>query len=380
MEKKYHIILSFWILLPLLVEVIQVYTIGSGVLYTILLHCFGFVISLFSIRKQIISSDFKKILYIYLFYITNFLLFPANRQYFFDSAVYILLSFYIPIAIFVVRKIVDWNTFFDTFKWFSVIAVLCGVYITMISQVSMVAEYFSYMDFSYFLIPFIAGCYIPFRSNDSMRFIFGALTLLGLFEVLIYGARGAVLFIFLFILLYEVFIIKKEGALIKHFIFLVVVVLVIWISLPSLLDQLSNISYLSDSRFLLKLMNAELFQSEGRDIVYLNAEHRLNNMGLDVAGLFGDREYNNGYWPHNFFYEIWMQMGWIFGSIIILSIITIFYKSVFKSDYPIVAIFFISIFFGRYMVSGSYAIEGRFWIMIFALISIIKPYNRIFYV
>lgn len=365
--------------MPLLVEVIQVYTIGSGVLYTLLLHFFGFVISLFSIRKQIISSDFKNILYIYLFYIINFLLFPANRQYFFDSSVYILLFFYIPIAVLVVRKIIDWDTFFDTFKWFSVIAVLCGVYITMISQISMVEDYFSYMDFSYFFIPFIAGCYVPFRNNCPIKYLFGALSLLGIFEVLIYGARGSVLFILLFICLYEIFNIRKGKSLISHIVFLSIVGFIVWISLPYILNQLSSMSFLSDSRFLLKLMNAELFQSEGRDIVYLNAERRLNNMGLDVAGLFGDREYNDGYWPHNFFYEIWMQMGWLIGSIIIISVIILFVKSIFKSHYPMAAIFFITIFFGRYIVSGSYAIEGRFWIMIFALISIVKPYNRQLY-
>lgn len=164
-EKKYHFIFSFWIMVPLLVEVVQVYTMGKGALYTILLNIVGLLCSLYTIRKDIHVTDFKPLFFIYLFYIGNYLLFPQNNKYFLETSVYILLFIYLPIGALVVRKITDWDGFFDVFKWFSFIAVLCGVFITMLSQVEILAEFFSYMDFSYFIIPFIGGCYIAFRTR-----------------------------------------------------------------------------------------------------------------------------------------------------------------------------------------------------------------------
>lgn len=373
-EKKYHFIFSFWILVPLLVEAVQVYTMGNGTLYTILLNVVGLLCSLYTIRKDIRVADFKPLFLIYLFYIGNYLLFPQNNKYFLETSVYILLFIYLPVGTLVVRKITDWIGFFDVFKWFSIIAVLCGVFITMPSHVDILADFFSYMDFSYFIIPFIGGCYIAFRRNRYCKWIFLFMTLLGIFEILIYGARGAVLFLLLFIVLFELFDERKKS-LFKSIVF-TLSLLIIWQFLPLVVEELSHIPELSNSRFLTKMMDSELLESQGRNIVYLNAENRLSSMGLEVAGLFGDRQYNDGFWPHNYFYEIWMQMGWIFGTIIIIATLSLFYKSIWKTKWSSIALFFIVIFFGRYIVSGSYAIEGGFWFMIFALIAIVNPYKN----
>lgn len=64
-EKKYHFIFSFWIMVPLLVEVVQVYTMGKGALYTILLNIVGLLCSLYTIRKDIRVTDFKPLFFIY---------------------------------------------------------------------------------------------------------------------------------------------------------------------------------------------------------------------------------------------------------------------------------------------------------------------------
>lgn len=193
-ETKYHLIFSFWIIVPLLVEAIQVYTLGTGTNLTIFLNMIGFVISMLAIIKDIRFRDFKILLWVYTFYGINFILFPQNRSFFFETPVYILLFIYIPIGALVVRKIVDWDGFFDVFKWFSIAAVACGTFITLFSQVDQLAEYFSYMDFSYFFIPFIGGSYIAFRKGEKYSLFFLLMTLMGIFEILIYGARGAVIF------------------------------------------------------------------------------------------------------------------------------------------------------------------------------------------
>lgn len=374
-RERYHIILSFWIIIPLLVEVIQINAKGAGVAYTISLYIIGLIISIWSIRDDIKVSDFVPIISIYMFYAINFLLFPGNQIYYFESSVYILLLFFVPICSFIVRKIYNWNKFFNVFRWFSIVGIICGFYITTIAQPEQIEEYFSYMEFSYSLIPCIAGCYYSFRNDHSYKFLFLCFCILGIVEILIYGARAAVCFALLFIISLEIFRTNQKSR-VRNTLIIIASLLIIWQLLPIIVNELSSFSFLSESRFLTKIINTEFFESIGRNYIYENAERRLDSMGLEISGLFGDRSYNNGLWPHNYFFEIWMQMGWIIGTIIIIYTLVLFYRAVFKSKYPVEALFFIILFFGRFIISGSYAIEGRFWILIFALYSITRSHKN----
>jgi hypothetical protein len=104
---------------------------------------------------------------------------------------------------------------------------------------------------------------------------------------------------------------------------------------------------------------------------------RLSNMGFFVGGFFGDREYCIGVYPHNIALEILMSWGWILGTMLLLAILILIVKSMrTKGVYRDVAWFYIMTCFSRYLLSGTYVREGKFWISMYVLYAVVKSFKQ----
>jgi len=132
---------------------------------------------------------------------------------------------------------------------------------------------------------------------------------------------------------------------------------------------------LTDSRFLTKMLNNQLLESNTRNAIYDEARYALENMGFGMYGLFGDRLVVSSVYVHNIFYEILLSFGYVFGTLFILLLIFIITKAiVFNKDTisKVFALFFTAAFFLRFFVSGSFVIEGDFYLYIAAMLNICR--------
>ena len=125
----------------------------------------------------------------------------------------------------------------------------------------------------------------------------------------------------------------------------------------------------TESYAVLRILNGTFFQSNERDALYEAAHSYLANMGLSINGLFGDRELSMQFgqpYIHNIVYEILFSFGWILGLLIIVVFLFKSLRIIFKYENNERLVFLYALFalFGRYLVSGSFVVEWRFYIFI----------------
>ena len=121
------------------------------------------------------------------------------------------------------------------------------------------------------------------------------------------------------------------------------------------------------------MLNGELLISSTRSLIYEQANYALKNMGLSIYGLFGDRLFVDSIYVHNIFYELLLSFGYIFGGISIIALLVLIIKAIMfnkNNNLKIIAILFTTSLFLRYLVSGSFVIEGNFYIYIAIMINI----------
>lgn len=306
------------------------------------------------------------------FFLLNYMIFENSRLYLLETNMLLVYFFFIPIAIFVVSKINNWNVALSILCKFAYLAVLLSTMgIVLVGYV----EHVSYMEFSYSLLPFIMILYCALRTKFT---IINLVALLASFtNVLVFGARAPILYLLVFIVLYEFIKLRKSGIIPVIICAMAVILsLILLFSFSNeILILLMKLEELTDSRFLTKMLNNQLLESNTRNAIYDEARYALENMGFGMYGLFGDRLVVSSVYVHNIFYEILLSFGYVFGTLFILLLIFIITKAiVFNKDTisKVFALFFTAAFFLRFFVSGSFVIEGDFYLYIAAMLNICR--------
>lgn len=302
------------------------------------------------------------------FFLLNKVSYPENAKYFTSTPALLSTFFFFPISAVVVFRIDNWDNFLKIFEPFALVASLLGVYIVFFSTAisNGKGEFFSYMDFSYDILPSTLACYCIYRKKQKLFYLIAFA--LSLFSIINFGARAAVILTLGFTFSYE--ICAKTFKIWKVFLVLAIAGLLI-VNMNIIVDALLRTDYFSDSRTLSLFVNNEIFSSSGRDIISESCMHRISEMGTDFSGMFGDRQYLNGaIYPHNIIYEVLMQYGWILGMLFLLYVAYLMAFDFFVKQYRLMTLYIVFALFGRYLISGSYLIEGKFWILIFMLLSI----------
>ncbi|MBZ3764069.1 hypothetical protein COJ41_27450 [Bacillus thuringiensis] len=305
-------------------------------------------------------------------FLLNYMIFENSRLYLLETNMLLVYFFFIPIAIFVVSKINNWNVALSILCKFAYLAVLLSTMgIVLVGYV----EHVSYMEFSYSLLPFIMILYCALRTKFT---IINLVAFLASFtNVLVFGARAPILYLLVFIVLYE-FIKLRKGGIIPVIMCAMAVILsliLFFFFSNEILTLLMKLEELTDSRFLTKMLNNQLLESNTRNAIYDEARYALENMGFGMYGLFGDRLVVSSVYVHNIFYEILLSFGYVFGTLFILLLIFIITKAiVFNKDTisKVFALFFTAAFFLRFFVSGSFVIEGDFYLYIAAMLNICR--------
>ena len=233
-------------------------------------------------------------------------------------------------------------------------------------------KYLVYMDFSYAMLPVVCALYYAFRTRKKRLLPF-VLFAAGFLEMFTFGARAPLLFVLLFIAVYELLRTDKRLSIkIVLMVAFAVAVVLFGVYEDTIIAWLNTIPMFSDSRVLRFLSAGKLMESESRDMITMYCEQRINTMGMAVSGFWGDRKYCGGQaYPHNIFLEILMTYGWVFGIIAFLLLALLCIKALLKKGINRdVVVFLLVSLWGRYLISGSYIQEGKFWIGLFALIAV----------
>ncbi|WP_373598215.1 O-antigen ligase family protein [Paraclostridium bifermentans] len=221
------------------------------------------------------------------------------------------------------------------------------------------------MSLSYYML-FPAIIYIS-NTIENRKFSDFICFIISLVSIISLGSRGALMCIISFIVLKLIKIRKKYTF--KEITFVTIVILSI---IPCIISYKNIIIFIRDafyklgiqSRTIELILREDIYLS-GRDSIYNELLRELYEKPILGLGIGADRKIESGY-AHNIFIEILCNYGSIIGLIIIISLIIIIIRSLIVSngnDYNVV-IFWISVGFIHLLVSGSYLIEIKFWIML----------------
>lgn len=233
------------------------------------------------------------------------------------------------------------------------------------------------MSFSYsLLIPIILHINELFNNYKTRNLI---LAICEIICILLYGSRGALLCIFIFIIIKLILRLKLN---VKSFFILIIVSITSINVLYNFKKIGSRILLLLNekgyySRTLELLFSGNISQGSGRDNLYIESLSMINEKPLFGFGVGGEFS-RLGIYPHNIFLEILLNFGVIIGTacIVILFILTIkaiFYKESISKDLMIIYLCggFIPLF-----LSGSYLESYNFFMFIFIVMARTNSFDK----
>lgn len=381
-KQKIHLDnLGFILLMPILIDflsvVVQQMGMSGSSTITMALYGVSLIVILFKLIKivtvhELINDTILYMLVLFPFAV-NYFWFDNTRANLVSQEMLIVYLFFLLLAVISIRKIKRWDIFFEALIKPGKIAISLAVFILLFLNYE---KYLVYMGFSYALLPFICNFYRNARiekeiKKKSLNYIF---FVAGMISILVFGARAAVGFAIVYIVVFEIS--RNDLSPLVKIISLVILFLVAWLisnNINTIAEMLIKTDAFKDSYFLKNLLSGQLLESNTRDILYQSCINRMSTMGLSISGFFGDRQYCAGFaYPHNIFFELIMSFGWILGTILIGLYILLLIKGILtkKAEKREVIIFIIISMLARYVISGSYLVEGKFWIATVLIISI----------
>lgn len=362
-------IFSATLFLPVLIMYVGFITGGTAGILNMLFYFVMLVVSGYYGLLHLNSSDVFIMLCIYSFFVLNFIMDPSLSEYYVSGIMVAVYITYVPISVCIVRKIKDWNYFFDSCRIFCVLALLValGTVFTHDSDVLARYDFISYMPYSYFMLPFILCSYVLARRKRSLLWLAVFFALYA--SILSHGARNAVVMPLLFVCAYELF----TGSLVKRVITLIVILVlgaVLFLFLDKIMYALSLLPFFENSRLVTKFLAKAVTSGGERDLFINEGIRRLLHMEMEVPGLFGDRAFISGPYPHNIFLEILLQFGWILGTLMCVGILYLIIYAICFSRNKVMGLFLFFGVFVKLIVSDSYVMYGNFWLWLFASISL----------
>ena len=237
------------------------------------------------------------------------------------------------------------------------------------------------MSFSYgILFPILIFFTYGFENKRIIPIIVG---IAGVFEIIVYGSRGALVVLMLYFILYMLWAWVPKRRQIKWvFVSLASIMLVFFFVSANLQEELintlinrtSSLGY--NSRLLSVLSSRSLFSEDRITSIWPATLQLIKNSFLLGNGLYSNHFYNGGF-AHNIILELIADFGLLFGGGMLLfcgkTINDVIKKSNYKEE-RFIFVIIISFCIGRLMFSSSFWYEKLFWIYLACYFKINK-YN-----
>lgn len=334
-------------------------------------------------KIQLLSKIFVGVLYIIAFpvvlkrnkekfigvYFVTIFMFLINYMFFNENWIYlkdIIFPYFftcLPSLIYS-YSINDWTILKDVMKKASLLVFIFGAIIGVLVFANKISIGAYSMPLSYYMLLPTIVYMDEFLKKFNFRSIF--ISLISLFIILTLGSRGPIMCAGIFVILNLISVNKKLNYKIILLYLIVLFVMIITILFfNTILEDLNN--YLLKlgihSRSIHLFLQDDIYLS-GRENLYKDIISEIKSNPILGIGLAGDRRVIGKGYVHNILIEIVSNFGIVIGSILILFLLIVSYKTLFskhKEQSSFVVIWF-CIGVVHLMVSSSYLIDFRFWI------------------
>lgn len=158
------------IFLPILFDFITSVTGGNSSSYTFAIYIGTLVLFFVKFIKIIKPINLIALFGIYIFFFLNYTIFPISQPYFSSNEFILVCVYFIPIGILFFTQIRDWNGLISKINKYSIPAVLIGSYILFYTNITAEKRddvLFTYMEFSYALLPFICASFARYYETKN---------------------------------------------------------------------------------------------------------------------------------------------------------------------------------------------------------------------
>lgn len=344
------------------------YDYGIEASFLIYLIWFALMFNLFRVNIDIFY-DILKIEIVFLVFLgLNYFFFPFTREYY-DEYIMFLRQI---IVVYVPSGVIAYNTksFKDFFKYSRGISWIGSIFLF----VALLFGYMEVYDYQYWgvhLSPFLLIAYGSFLLYNKKIDL--ALTLFDLSLILLGGRQSFFVAVIGMLLMYIVVKCKDKRHKLLMYILFVSIFFLAYLLSDILIDGLGGLVSLLgiNSRTLDMLVSGEIFSTTTRAYIYDSSIRALVNHGDNINGIFADRYFVRRYgdwiaYPHNIFFELLLDFGYVVGSVFSFLLIIIVIMNFIKGSIErktLVSMLF-SIVFLRLFVSSSFIIEGTFYLML----------------
>lgn len=200
-----------------------------------------------------------------------------------------------------------------------------GDYLSTVLEESNSAMWLSYNT----LVHVLFAIWYCFRRFSLVSLLFSSL---GVFLVMSYGSRGPFVLTLLFLAMCLLFFINKHYRIVAYIGCIALVFLIVSNFNPIMigLESLMSESGLS-TRVITQITGDALLDSSTRDDLLLLLQAPMEQMGTFGLGLFGAYKYL-GIYSHRIYVDFWISFGYLFGSVLMLLLLRLYFKVFIKSD------------------------------------------------
>ena len=309
------------------------------------------------------------------------LFYPDNEEYIFEDLQRVLLA---AVPMYYLGASYEHDACKKDLFWFSLLGVIAmmAYQFYYVSTGRVVLE--DNMDAAYNVLPSIL--YLGYWAFDRKKIRYWLIFILSSVLLFMYGTRGPILAVVVFVAL-EIFarlIISR--AHIKMFVLCVLIfafLLILFTTdlFTSLIEALSQLFERLgfSTRIFDMFLEGDLSYSSGRDKLREKVFATIWENPLFGYGIFGDRVITDGSYVHNIFVELWCNFGILLGTALIIALIILIIKTIRCSCNTSVfyfVILLISAVFTKLMLSGSYLTEQYFFFLIGLSVKCIRDYKR----
>lgn len=235
------------------------------------------------------------------------------------------------------------------------------------------------MDAAYKLLPSVM--YLTYWAMEHKKLKFWIISGVAMLMMFLFGTRGPIIAMATFLFFGLFFGVFNHKSQISKLLYLVIFGCVIAF-LCSGTAMVDAAKFLSDkfesmgfsTRVFDHFIEGEITKSNGRNLLYDNIIHAIEEKPILGYGLMGDRTIV-GFYVHNLFLEVLCQFGVVIGSMILLAMIGLpiiaLIKTI-KTDKFNFVLMLICTVFVKLMVTGSYVTEANLFLLLGISLSIIR--------
>jgi len=338
-------------------------------------------LSFLYVLPSIIKQNILKLISIYFvsifLFLVNYLMFPENQS---QLNELIFPFFFMSLPSFIYSlSLTNWHVLKYVMIKASYVVFILGTVLSILIFTGKVTVGAYSMTLSYYMLLPAIIFMDQLLEKLSLRMLL--ISLISIIVILSLGSRGAILCLIIFVM-FKIVRFKLTYSKMLYNLITLSAIFIVFFYLDKILSYLESALLLFGirSRSIHLLLGEEVYLS-GRDNIYERLLTEILDNPIIGIGLGADRRFVESGYAHNFILEVLLNYGLLLGSLILVTVIILLFKGIFTKDdekYNIITIW-ISLGFVHLMVSSSYLIDFKFWILLGILLSsVIKKYRFVY--